>query len=125
MNTQLSDLIHEALGYETDAFSTDAPVSGGDLLQWFADWRARLKAVARLERAGTARKGKRPTCSACGSENIAADAVARWNVSTHEWEVSNIFDKGHGCDDCESNEIELVWVDVRRDRRKRKEGGIT
>lgn len=41
-------------------------------------------------------------CSLCGSENIAADAAARWNVGTQQWEVLNVFDDGHCCDDCGS-----------------------
>ena len=41
-------------------------------------------------------------CSCCGSENVAADAAARWNVGAQEWEVSNVFDEGHSCDDCGS-----------------------
>lgn len=39
-------------------------------------------------------------CSLCGSENIAADAAARWNVEAQQWEVSNIFDDGHSCVEC-------------------------
>jgi transcription elongation factor Elf1 len=52
-----------------------------------------------------------PVCPRCGSDNVAADAAARWNSEQQEWEVSNVFDKGHGCDDCGAEDIEFVWVD--------------
>ena len=54
-----------------------------------------------------------PTCPECGSASVCADAAARWNIETQAWEVSNVFDKGHGCDDCENSDIEFVWVEVR------------
>lgn len=38
-------------------------------------------------------------CRHCGGENILADACARWNVETQEWELSNVFDD-KTCDDC-------------------------
>ena len=40
-------------------------------------------------------------CGTCGSQNIAADAFARWNATLQQWEVSAIMDDGHCCDDCE------------------------
>jgi transcription elongation factor Elf1 len=52
-----------------------------------------------------------PVCPRCGSDNVAADAAARWNRERQEWEVSNVFDKGHGCDDCGAENIEFAWVD--------------
>lgn len=52
-----------------------------------------------------------PVCPRCGSDNVAADAAARWNVERQEWEVSNVFDKGHGCDDCGAPDIEFTWVE--------------
>jgi hypothetical protein len=56
---------------------------------------------------------KRPTCPKCGSDNVVADAAARWNPDASEgWEISNVFDNGHGCDDCGAEDIEFVWIDV-------------
>ncbi len=52
-----------------------------------------------------------PVCPRCGSDNVAADAAARWNREWQEWEVSNVFDKGHGCEDCGAEDIEFGWVD--------------
>ena len=49
----------------------------------------------------TAKKKVEMVCGSCGSMNIVADAHAIWNVDTQEWEVNNVFDKGHYCDDCE------------------------
>lgn len=45
MKNALDSLIHEALGYEADAFDNDQALSGADLLEWFAEWRERAKAV--------------------------------------------------------------------------------
>jgi hypothetical protein len=52
-----------------------------------------------------------PVCPECGSDNVAADAAARWNTENQDWEVSNIFDKGHGCDDCGAQDIEFEWIE--------------
>jgi transcription elongation factor Elf1 len=52
-----------------------------------------------------------PVCPFCGSHNVTADAAARWNQERQEWEVSNVFDKGHGCDDCGVEDIDFAWVD--------------
>jgi hypothetical protein len=52
-----------------------------------------------------------PVCPRCGSDNVAADAAARWNREEQEWEVSNVFDKGHGCNDCGADDIEFAWVE--------------
>jgi transcription elongation factor Elf1 len=52
-----------------------------------------------------------PACPRCGSDNVAADAAARWNREQQEWEVSNVFDKGHGCNDCGADNIEFAWVE--------------
>ena len=55
-----------------------------------------------------------PVCPECGSENVAADAAARWSKESGDWEVSNIFDKGHGCDDREAQDFEFEWVTKNR-----------
>jgi predicted RNA-binding Zn-ribbon protein involved in translation (DUF1610 family) len=54
-----------------------------------------------------------PACPKCGSDNIVVDAAARWTIESQEWEVANIFDKVHGCDDCGAEDIELAWVEVK------------
>ena len=54
---------------------------------------------------------KTPVCPRCSSDNVAADAAARWNPEQQEWEVSKIFDQGHGCDDCGAQDIEFAWLD--------------
>jgi len=41
----LNGLLHEALRYEAAAFNDDEPVSGADLLDWFAEWRLRVTSV--------------------------------------------------------------------------------
>jgi hypothetical protein len=37
-------LVGEALAYEAEAFDGDEDVNGGNLVEWFADWRKRMKA---------------------------------------------------------------------------------
>jgi hypothetical protein len=54
---------------------------------------------------------KIPVCPRCKSDNVAADAAARWNPEQQDWEISNIFDKGHGCDNCGGENIEFAWID--------------
>jgi len=39
-------------------------------------------------------------CSECGSTDVLLDAFATWNENTQAFEVSNIFDKGHSCNQC-------------------------
>jgi hypothetical protein len=53
---------------------------------------------------------KKPVCAKCGSDKVAADTAARWNVSTQQWDVCNVFDKGHGCDACGAADIDFTWV---------------
>lgn len=50
-----------------------------------------------------------PSCDLCGSPNVSADAAARWDYEKQEWTTTNVFDKGHSCDDCE-DECKLTWV---------------
>ncbi len=52
-----------------------------------------------------------PVCSHCGSENISADAAVRWSIPDQDWEVTNVFDKGHSCDDC-GGECSLVFKEI-------------
>lgn len=56
-----------------------------------------------------------PVCPSCGSDNVAADAAARWSVESGQWEVSNVLDKGHGCDDCGAEDFLFAWVTQERD----------
>ncbi len=38
-------LLTEALAYEADCWGEDDEIDGGDLVEWFAEWRQRAKAV--------------------------------------------------------------------------------
>ncbi|WP_300043097.1 hypothetical protein [uncultured Paracoccus sp.] len=40
-------------------------------------------------------------CRYCGGQNLLADACARWNVETQQWEMSHVYD-GVTCEDCET-----------------------
>ena len=51
-----------------------------------------------------------PICPRCGSDSVVADAAARWNTEGQVWEISNVFDKGHGCDDCGAEDIAFAWI---------------
>lgn len=45
MSTKYETLLVEALRYEAEAFDDDTEVNGGDLVEWFAEWRQRVKAA--------------------------------------------------------------------------------
>ena len=49
-----------------------------------------------------------PTCDRCGSPNVSADAAARWDYEKQDWTITNVFDKGHSCDDC-GDECRIEW----------------
>lgn len=51
-----------------------------------------------------------PVCPRCGSGSVVADAAARWDSEGQIWEVSNVYDKGHGCDDCGAEDIAFDWI---------------
>lgn len=42
-------LLREALSFERKAFDTDDEVNGGDLVEWFAEWRERVTATLTAE----------------------------------------------------------------------------
>ena len=43
---------------------------------------------------------KRKICSECGSDNVLADAYARWNSEKNDWELDSTFDSYY-CNECE------------------------
>ena len=45
MKNTLDALIEEPLVYEADAFENDEAVSGANLVEWFVDWRRRVRAA--------------------------------------------------------------------------------
>lgn len=51
--------------------------------------------------------GSVPCCRTCGSERVARDAWACWNMGSGLWELENVFDDAH-CHQCESA-TKLVW----------------
>ena len=53
-------------------------------------------------------KKEYPVCDRCGSPNVSADAAARWDHGEQEWTITNVFDKGHSCDDC-GGECRIEW----------------
>jgi len=68
-----------------------------------------------------------PVCPRCGSDSVAADAAARWSTQGQLWEVTNIFDKGHGCDDCGAQDFSFDWITEREhaERESAKAARIT
>ena len=53
-------------------------------------------------------KKEYPVCDWCGSPNVSADAAAHWDHEKQDWTVTNVFDKGHSCDDC-GDECRIEW----------------
>lgn len=51
-----------------------------------------------------------PVCPKCGSDNVVADATARWSSKQQQWKVSSVFEKG-GCDECGVEDIEFSWIE--------------
>jgi len=51
-----------------------------------------------------------PACDRCGSPNVSADAAACWDHQAQDWSVTNVFDKGHSCDDC-GDVCGIKWVE--------------
>ena len=43
-------------------------------------------------------------CKYCGSESVAVDALAEWNVDAQQWELSATFDNSF-CRDCDAETI--------------------
>jgi len=41
----------------------------------------------------------RVVCPSCGSDDVAADASARWDVETQSWQIYGIFDNKM-CQEC-------------------------
>jgi hypothetical protein len=46
VTTSFASILEEAIRFEADAFDSDQDISGADLVQWFADWRLRARALA-------------------------------------------------------------------------------
>ncbi len=127
---------HESSGAPTSAGHADAPGTSEQLLRelWtsqgvcplrqdglIADIAAKAAPGAQIGpfRVPSSRRAENdgecptvPVCPQCGSDNVVADAAARWSTETWDWEVSAIFDKGHGCEDCGAEDIEFAWVIV-------------
>ena len=48
----VDDLIAEALGFEADAWTNDEDVNGGDMVEFFGEWRQRMAAALKVKTAG-------------------------------------------------------------------------
>lgn len=55
-------------------------------------------------------------CRSCGSDNIVADAYARWDIQTQEWEMSSILDNKI-CESCgyEKNYCDEISIEEKED----------
>ena len=53
-------------------------------------------------------------CQSCDSEDVLADAYAKWNIDTQEWELHNTFDNGSYCENCEG-EARIIEEEVQRE----------
>jgi len=81
MTNTVETLMHEALDYEAEAFDGDAAANAADLVDWFAEWRERAKAVVRpvSERAGA-------DASACTESEEPMRYLNRYWHCGEEWE---------------------------------------
>lgn len=88
-----------------DAVEFDAEIDAADAVDWISEF-APLVRAALVKTAASALKPTEehtvPVCRECGSESVVADAAARWSTEERRWEVSNVFDNGHHCDDCDA-----------------------
>ncbi len=51
-----------------------------------------------------------PLCRKCGSENLARDAAARWDIAIQDWMITGLFDST-SCDDCGAESDDLAqWA---------------
>ncbi|WP_240502341.1 hypothetical protein [Sphingomonas panacis] len=49
----------------------------------------------------------RPLCRTCGSDNLARDAAARWDIIIQDWTITGLFDSTT-CDDCGAESDDLA-----------------
>lgn len=56
-------------------------------------------------------KREKPVCRYCGSDDVVADATARWDVKGQCWEHSHAFDSGSCCECGEENK-RFDWGEV-------------
>ena len=42
-------------------------------------------------------------CSVCGSEDILFDSFATWNIEDQMFELHEVYDDGHFCNECVQN----------------------
>jgi hypothetical protein len=50
MKPSLESILHEAVNFKDKAFDDNQNISGADLIEWFAEWRRRARAIVRAHR---------------------------------------------------------------------------
>jgi hypothetical protein len=50
MKPSLESILHEAVNFEAEAFDDDQDINGANLVEWFAQWRRRARAIVRTSR---------------------------------------------------------------------------
>ena len=50
MKPSLESILYEAVNFEAEAFDDDQDINGADLVEWFAQWRRRARAIVRTNR---------------------------------------------------------------------------
>ena len=58
---------------------------------------------------GPTGKLEKCTCPECGGHNIAFDSFVFWNPDTQTFELGEVMDKGHICNDCGSRIDHPKW----------------
>lgn len=90
-----------------DGFGEHAIQLAGDCLphdgKFYGDWS--VCTAAALRPCGFQRV--KPTCDACGSDNVTRDAVAVWDQDTQAWTLLSTYDCTT-CQDCERESDDLI-----------------
>jgi hypothetical protein len=50
MKPSLESILYEAVNFEAEAFDDDQDINGADLVEWFAQWRRRARAMVHSNR---------------------------------------------------------------------------
>lgn len=57
---------------------------------------------------------KTPICQYCGSDQISADAYAKWDYQNQEWILSSVYENGY-CTSCETDISDIEMQKLNED----------
>lgn len=64
----------------------------------------------------------KPVCRYCGSDDVYADATARWDIDTQDWAVMDVHESGL-CGDCGEQNKFFDWEDAECKRNGHRDTG--